>query len=80
MSAVKRLKQEIREGWRLVEGRALFPRPAYGRIPNSVGAELACRNLARTEYFAEGRGRSRLIPTRRRDLAEKSRWSLAGPS
>jgi 5-formyltetrahydrofolate cyclo-ligase len=55
VSSVKRVKQEIRERvWRLMEERniAAFPRPVYGRIPNFVGADLACRNLARTEYFA----------------------------
>lgn len=55
---VKKAKQAIRERvWRLLEERgvAVFPLPAYGRIPNFRGAEAACRNLAALDVFTRAR-------------------------
>lgn len=39
--------------WELMEqlGVARFPRPAFGRIPNFVGAELAARRLVEQDEF-----------------------------
>lgn len=55
---VKDIKQAIRERiWRLLEERnvALFPRPAYGRIPNFVGADRACELVVTLPEFIKAR-------------------------
>ncbi|MGC8972934.1 MAG: 5-formyltetrahydrofolate cyclo-ligase [Thermoproteus sp.] len=52
---VLRKKQEIRERiWDLLErsGAAAFPRPVFGRIPNFIGAESACRKLRESNEWA----------------------------
>ena len=55
---VKAVKQAIRERvWRMLEERnvASFPRPAYGRIPNFVGSNEACRLASTLPEFTRAK-------------------------
>ncbi|ABW02179.1 5-formyltetrahydrofolate cyclo-ligase [Caldivirga maquilingensis] len=55
---IKAVKQAIRERvWRILEesNAAAFPRPVYGRIPNFVGSQEACRLASTLPEFKEAR-------------------------